>query len=98
MPLSSQHKIGLLCDILQNQADEKYMTDDEATQINRLLQSLTNDPSVSSDMKHTLTEITQHHVINHQPFEQKDVEKWLNVINHPSIDSNSTDSPGNTYS
>jgi hypothetical protein len=97
MPISSQHKIGLLCDILKNQADEAYMTQDEATQIERLLQSLSNDPSLNEEIKEILVEMSQHHEINHKPFQEQNVEQWLNVMDHATFDTNELDSPGNNY-
>jgi hypothetical protein len=97
MPISNQHKIGLLCDILKNQADEHYMTDDEASQIARLLQSLNNDPSVDQSVKQIIGEITEQHQLNHEPFLQENVEQWLTSMNQITFDSNTGHSPGNNY-
>lgn len=80
MPISNQDKLQLLRDLLQNQAAEHYMTTDEAAQIERLVSSLTTAPALQPDVQQTLNLIQQKHQLNHEPFEQNDVEQWLNVL------------------
>ncbi|ARK31765.1 YtzH-like family protein [Halalkalibacter krulwichiae] len=80
MPISNTDKLHLLRDLLQNQATENYMTTDEAAQIERLVSSLATDPSLQPVVQETLDLIQQKHQLNHEPFEQNDVEQWLNAL------------------
>ncbi len=78
--MSNYDKLGLLRDLLQSQATEKYMTTDEATQIERLLSSLANDQNFSPSIQQVLQEMRSMHRMNHEPFQQEFVEQWLNTI------------------
>jgi hypothetical protein len=80
MPISNEDKLHLLRDLLLNQAAENYMTTDEAAQIERLLSTLATDPSLQPAVQQTLDHIQQKHQLNHEPFDQNDVEQWLNVL------------------
>lgn len=80
MPITNHDKLHLLRDLLQNQAAENYMTTDEAAQIERLVSSLTTDPALQPAVQQTLDMIQQKHQLNHEPFEQNDVQQWLNVL------------------
>ncbi|WP_227936551.1 YtzH-like family protein [Alkalihalobacillus deserti] len=80
MPISHENKLQLLRDIIQNQAAENHMTTDEAAQIERLVSSLATDPTLQPKVQQTLDLIQQKHQLNHDPFEQNDVEQWLNVL------------------
>ncbi|TSB48102.1 YtzH-like family protein [Alkalicoccobacillus porphyridii] len=79
MALSNSHKIQLLCDLLQNQSDEQYMTDGEAHQIERLLQSLSRDPSINPGLLQTLQQIQESHQLDNRPFSQ-DVSNWVHSL------------------
>lgn len=80
MPLTPHNKLQLLKDLLENQAAEQYMTTDEAAQIERLVSSLSADPSLQPALQQTLQHIQQTHQQNNEPFQQMDVEQWLSVI------------------
>ncbi|TWI56918.1 YtzH-like family protein [Halalkalibacter nanhaiisediminis] len=80
MPLTSQDKLRLLKDLLQNQAAEQYMTNGEATQIERLVSSLAADTNLDPAVHQTLDQIQQIHQINHEPFQQADVDQWLGTF------------------
>ncbi|GAE34194.1 YtzH-like family protein [Halalkalibacter akibai] len=80
MPISNEDKLHLLRDLIENQAAENYMTTDEAQQIERLLSSLATDPALQPAVLETLEQIQQKHQLNHEPFDQNDVEQWLNVL------------------
>ena len=56
------------------------MTTDEAAQIERLVSSLATDHALQPEIQQTLGMIQQKHQLNHDPFEQTDVEQWLNVL------------------
>ncbi|OLO40200.1 hypothetical protein BTR23_06790 [Alkalihalophilus pseudofirmus] len=85
MPMNSYDKLGLLTDILKNQSTEQYMTKDEYDQINRLTESLIaesqNDPNLLQALQH----IQQLNVNNHQPFENQDVNQWLQILDQTSL-------------
>ncbi|GAE32376.1 YtzH-like family protein [Halalkalibacter hemicellulosilyticus] len=81
MPITSQTKLQLLKDLLQNQANEHYMTTDEAAQIERLVSSLSNDTSLEPELRATLSSIKQLHTLNHQPFPDEEVSQWMNSLN-----------------
>ncbi|MDT8859346.1 YtzH-like family protein [Alkalihalobacillus sp. MEB130] len=80
MPITNHDKLQLLKDLLENQAAEHYMSTDEAAQIERLVSSLSDDASLQPTVLETLGHIQQKHQLNHEPFEQNDVEQWLNVL------------------
>ncbi|WP_332633823.1 YtzH-like family protein [Halalkalibacter flavus] len=80
MPITNQDKLRLLKDLLENQAAENYMTTDEAEQIERLLSSLNDDPTLQPVVSQTLSLIREKHQLNHEPFQQNDVEQWLNAL------------------
>lgn len=79
MTLSNSNKLQLLCDLLQNQSDEQYMTDGEAHQIDRLLQSLSSDASLSPDLLQTLQQIQLQHQLDNRPF-SNDVNEWVTSL------------------
>lgn len=81
MPITSQTKLQLLKDLLQNQANEQYMTTDEAAQIDRLVTSLANDSSLQPELRATLSSIQQLHTFDHQPFPDDEVSQWINSLN-----------------
>lgn len=81
MPISTQDKIHLLKDLLQNQSSEQYMTTDEAEQIQRLLSSLSNEPALQPMVQQAISSIAQKHTVDHEPFAENDVVQWLNVLN-----------------
>lgn len=76
MTLSNSHKLQLLCDLLQNQSDEQYMTDGEAHQIDRLLQTLSRDTNLSPSLLQTLQHIQENHQLDNRPF-SNDVSEWV---------------------
>ncbi|MFC0473207.1 YtzH-like family protein [Halalkalibacter kiskunsagensis] len=80
MPISNHDKLQLLKDLLQNQAAENYMTTDEAAQIERLLSTLSDDPTLQPVIQQTLGLMQEKHQLNHEPFQQNDVEQWLNAL------------------
>lgn len=81
MPITTEDKLHLLADLLQNQASEQYMTTDEAEQIQRLISTLSTDPNLQPILKETLSAIEEKHQLNHQPFAENDVIQWINVLN-----------------
>ncbi|NEU29989.1 hypothetical protein GN156_04250 [bacterium LRH843] len=78
MSITNNEKLQLLSDLLKNQAAENYMTTDEGAQIERLLSSLSNDPSLDPNLQQTLKQIQL--LQSNEPFQQTDVEQWINVI------------------
>ncbi len=80
MPLNSDNKLQLLKDLLQNQASEQYMTTGEAAQIEQLVSSLSIDASLNPTLHQTLQHIQQTHQLNNEPFQQVDVEQWINDL------------------
>nr|WP_081727612.1 YtzH-like family protein [Halalkalibacter wakoensis] len=78
--MTNKDKLHLLKDLLENQSAENYMTTDEAEQIERLLSSLATDASLQPEIQQTLNHIHEKHELNHEPFQQQDVEQWLNVL------------------
>lgn len=81
MPITSQTKLQLLKDLLQNQANEHYMTTHEAAQIERLVTSLANDSSLQPELRATLSSIRQLHTLDHQPFPNEEISQWINNLN-----------------
>ncbi|MDQ0208169.1 YtzH-like family protein [Alkalicoccobacillus murimartini] len=79
MTLSNSHKLQLLCDLLQNQSDEQYMTDGEAHQIDRLLQVLSRDTSLDPTLLQTLQRIQEQHQLDNRPF-SNDVSGWVMTL------------------
>jgi hypothetical protein len=80
MPISNNDKLQLLKDLIENQAAENYMTTDEAKQIERLLSTLSDDPTLQPGIHQTLSLMQEKHQLNHEPFQQNDVEQWLNAL------------------
>ncbi len=80
MSLTCKDKIGLLCDLLRNQATEQYCSADEANQIERLIFVLLADPSVSQEIQQVLSQIQEHPHNRTQPFQESTVEQWITVM------------------
>ncbi|WYP25571.1 YtzH-like family protein [Alkalihalobacillus sp. FSL W8-0930] len=79
MTLSNSHKLQLLCDLLQNQSTEQYMTDGEAHQIDRLVQSLSRDPNLDPSLLQTIQQIQEQHQLDNRPF-TNDVSEWVTSL------------------
>ncbi|MBU8905252.1 YtzH-like family protein [Desertibacillus haloalkaliphilus] len=83
MPMNYHHQLGLLSDILKNQASEQYMTTDEYNQVQRLTSSLLNNANIDPNVQQTLAGIQQATQTQGGTsyFAQQDVEQWINTIN-----------------
>ncbi|WP_413378981.1 YtzH-like family protein [Alkalihalobacillus sp. 1P02AB] len=78
MPLTTEHKLGLLMDLLQNEISEQYMTSHEKHQLLELLITLKNESSLREETLQTINEI-QGYSFDH-PWPHADVENWLNTF------------------
>ncbi|OZM56096.1 hypothetical protein CIB95_13385 [Lottiidibacillus patelloidae] len=88
MPITSNDQLHLLYDILTNHKIDCCGSMSECQQIQRIVQSLVNDQSLSYDMKNTLKDIynyskvpennqhLEHHIVQHNGH----LDNWISSI------------------
>lgn len=88
MPLSHEHQISLLKDILTNQNTDCYGSVAEYEQVERLVKSLMVNMNIQDDAKNVLTEIYHYSQIGmnsnnleaHITSNQDNLKQWVDEI------------------
>ncbi|WP_059103765.1 YtzH-like family protein [Shouchella shacheensis] len=86
MPISIDHKLGLLRDLLQNHVNEQHLSLREMEQIKQLANVLSADPSLDPALCETVGAIYQSFdqptsQSIEKPLSTTNVEKWISDIN-----------------
>lgn len=85
MPINDNNKLGLLIDILNNQASESYISTDEQEQINRLAEQLISNGNLHPNMVEALQQIKNLNTPDHRPFQQTKVNEWLQLFSEQNL-------------
>lgn len=81
MPMDYHHQLSLLSDILKNQKDEHFGTNDEYYQMNRLASQLINNENIDPLLKQTLISIEKYSSQQNTQIEDNGVfDNWLTII------------------
>lgn len=78
MPISIEHKLGLLHDLLQNHATEHFLTVNETEQLQHLVVALSKDPALDPILANTVAEISSATQTN--TIDNVAVNDWLNQM------------------
>lgn len=83
MSMNYHHQLQLLVDILKNQQSEQYGTHDEYAQIQELVHSLVQNPSVAENTKSALRNLENFALQHDQDgqksnFSYKEIESYVN--------------------
>ncbi|ALA54298.1 YtzH-like family protein [Shouchella clausii] len=78
MPISIQHKLGLLQDLLQNHVSEKFLTTNESEQLKQILTALAQDPALDPALASTIDEISS--ASHTETMDSEAVQQWLNTM------------------
>ncbi|WP_054706371.1 YtzH-like family protein [Bacillus sp. JCM 19041] len=78
MPITIEHKLGLLHDLLQNHVTEHFLTVNETEQLQHLLVALSKDPALDPSLTSTIAAISSATETN--TIDDAAVDEWLNQM------------------
>lgn len=78
--MNYQDQLTLLLDILKNQREENYGTEDEYAQIQRLAETLQANGNLDDNLLQTLASISDYCTNRHCRESSNDINQWIQSI------------------
>ncbi|MFS0787556.1 YtzH-like family protein [Shouchella sp. 1P09AA] len=78
MPLSTNHKLSLIKDLLLSQQTEHFLTQNEQEQLTQLLSNVAQDQSLDSSLSDTISQIAS--ASETDTFDSQAIDSWINQL------------------
>ncbi|MFB4210600.1 YtzH-like family protein [Shouchella sp. JSM 1781072] len=78
MPLSTNHKLSLIKDLLLSQQTEHFLTHNEHEQLTQLLSNVAQDQSLDSSLSDTISQISS--ATETDTFDSQTINSWLEQL------------------